>query len=199
MQRLDEAKRREIVKTAAKLFAKLPFHEVTLDAIAAKAGIGKGTLYVYFASKEDLYCSLLRDGFSELVDDLKRELDDGALAPWQRMSLIVERVVGYAFRVPHMWELMRAGIQPVDIKREEHRRELARLIETAIRDGVRSGDFTDEHPELTAHYALAFVRAAMLNKRPNVGERAVAAHILSVLGSGLQHESPAKKKHRSRT
>jgi AcrR family transcriptional regulator len=48
MQRLDEAKRKAITKSAARMFAARPFHEVRLDDVAASAKISKGTVYLYF-------------------------------------------------------------------------------------------------------------------------------------------------------
>jgi len=53
MQRPDEKKRQLIANTAAKLFATRPFHKVKLDDVASAAGVGKGTLYIYFKSKEE--------------------------------------------------------------------------------------------------------------------------------------------------
>lgn len=44
MQRPDDAKRRQILDTAARLFAAKPFQEVKLDDIAAAAKLGKGTI-----------------------------------------------------------------------------------------------------------------------------------------------------------
>src|SRR6266480_3299827 len=74
MQRPDEKKRALITATAARLFATQPFHKVRLDDIAAEAKIGKGTLYIYFDSKEDLYFSLIYDGLGRLVDTLREQL-----------------------------------------------------------------------------------------------------------------------------
>ena len=62
MQRPNDKKRRKITDTAARLFATRPFHKVRLDDVAAAAHVGKGTLYVYFKSKDDLYRSLVFDG-----------------------------------------------------------------------------------------------------------------------------------------
>src|SRR5436189_5663814 len=70
MQRPSEVKRRKISDTAARLFATKPFHKVRLDDVAAAAQVGKGTLYIYFKSKEDLYVSLVSEGFTNLVEQL---------------------------------------------------------------------------------------------------------------------------------
>ena len=50
-----EAKERAILDAAASVFARRPFHAVLIDEIASDAGIGKGTIYRYFETKDDLY------------------------------------------------------------------------------------------------------------------------------------------------
>ena len=75
MQVPNEQKRRHITSAAARMFAARPFHKVRLDDIAAAAGVGKGTLYVYFDSKEDLYFTLTYEGFAQLVDRLNAQLE----------------------------------------------------------------------------------------------------------------------------
>src|ERR1044071_4043546 len=100
MQRPSEIKRRKISDTAARLFATQPFHKVRLDDVAAAAGVGKGTLYIYFKSKEDLYFSLIYDGFAQLVDRLGHQIRDDHSAAWNCLSRIVHEMVSFAFQHP---------------------------------------------------------------------------------------------------
>lgn len=55
----SEEKRQEILDAAEAAFGRREFDEVTTDDIAAGAGVGKGTLYRYFPTKEDLYAATL--------------------------------------------------------------------------------------------------------------------------------------------
>src|SRR5580698_1769476 len=55
------AKRQRILAAALKLFAHEPYQAVTMDRVAA-AGVAKGTLYLYFPSKDALYLGVLSDG-----------------------------------------------------------------------------------------------------------------------------------------
>ena len=103
----DDKKRALILATAANLFATQPFHKVRLDDVAAAAGVGKGTLYIYFKSKEDLYFSILYGGFARLVDGLKEQLQGDHSPAWQRLTRVVEGMVDFAFEHPELWELMR--------------------------------------------------------------------------------------------
>ncbi len=55
------AKKREIVEIAARLFHDSPFSSITMAQIAREAGVAKGTLYLYFRTKEELFLDLLLD------------------------------------------------------------------------------------------------------------------------------------------
>src|ERR1700726_1312986 len=56
------AKRQRILDAALKLFAHEPYQAVTMDRVAVAAGVAKGTLYLYFPSKDALYLGVLNDG-----------------------------------------------------------------------------------------------------------------------------------------
>src|ERR1700687_1523937 len=61
--RVEQAPKRERILTAAlKLFAHHPDQAVTMDRVAEAAGVAKGTLYLYFPSKDALYLGVLSDG-----------------------------------------------------------------------------------------------------------------------------------------
>jgi AcrR family transcriptional regulator len=185
MQRPDEHKREAIVAAAAELFAARPFHEVRLDDVAAAAHIGKGTLYIYFKSKEDLYASLVRHGFTQLVEKLRARVDSGPPGDaWETLALIVRELVAWAYRNPNYFQLMREHqIPPAGLR--ERRKELTDLIETTIRRGVRDGEMTDPRPDLTAHFVPACVRSVLRHGPADVGQEALTDHILRVLGGGI--------------
>lgn len=52
---IKEQKRAEIIKAAMKVFGKYGFHKAKIEEIAKVAGIGKGTVYEYFSSKNELF------------------------------------------------------------------------------------------------------------------------------------------------
>src|SRR5438045_3521679 len=60
--RRKEARPAEIVEAALKTFAERGFAATKLEDVAARAGIGKGTIYLYFATKEDLFRAVVRQG-----------------------------------------------------------------------------------------------------------------------------------------
>lgn len=59
-EQMREATRRHIIQIAAKEFARLGFDQANINTIAELAGMGKGTIYLYFANKRELFLSMLR-------------------------------------------------------------------------------------------------------------------------------------------
>ncbi|HEX7011088.1 MAG TPA: TetR/AcrR family transcriptional regulator [Phycisphaeraceae bacterium] len=187
MQVPDQQKREKILAIAAELFASRPFHEVRLDEIAAKARIGKGTLYTYFKSKESLYFSVLYQGFADLVDELRRRLADGEQSPLEALRIIVHAFTAYAVHNPHLFELMRRVGPPSQSNPDwaRKREELANLIEQTIRRGVAAGVFEDAHPVWTARFIPSMVRSVMLYGGPPDDPAILAQHIYGFLEAGL--------------
>jgi AcrR family transcriptional regulator len=64
-------KAEQIRKAAEKLFATGRFHEITLDEICKRAGVGKGTIYRYFEDKEDLLYQVILAGLDEHVEAVR--------------------------------------------------------------------------------------------------------------------------------
>ncbi len=58
----------EILESARKVFAAKGFSHATMDEIAAAAGLAKGTLYLYFDSKQEIYLKALQHGITEMVE-----------------------------------------------------------------------------------------------------------------------------------
>jgi AcrR family transcriptional regulator len=58
----------EILQAARKVFAEKGFADATVDDIAEAAELAKGTLYLYFPSKRELYLAALKSGIAEMVE-----------------------------------------------------------------------------------------------------------------------------------
>lgn len=65
----------KILDAALEVFAEKGFHSATVDEIAERAGLGKGTLYRYFANKETLFSELVRLRLEELEKSAKAVLN----------------------------------------------------------------------------------------------------------------------------
>src|SRR5262245_51987950 len=68
----SEARRRAILEAALVEFAAHGFAAARLDDVARRAGIAKGTLYLYFADKEALFEALVQGAIRPLIDNLQQ-------------------------------------------------------------------------------------------------------------------------------
>jgi AcrR family transcriptional regulator len=73
-QRRAEDRPREICAAALEVFAEKGFAAAKLDEIAKRAGVSKGTLYLYFEDKEQLFRAVVRDTVSPNIDALRQGL-----------------------------------------------------------------------------------------------------------------------------
>lgn len=80
-QREKEARIKSIKKSAGRLFARKGFTNVSMAEIAADAEVSKGTLYLYFKSKEELYFSLIEpilEQHHQLIAEVVKNDDEPA-------------------------------------------------------------------------------------------------------------------------
>lgn len=81
--RLPEAKRETLLRCARQEFARVPYPDASINRIIHAAGIPRGSFYMYFADKADLFLHLMDqfvDTFTQTVCRLLEE-EDGALFP----------------------------------------------------------------------------------------------------------------------
>jgi len=66
-----EERRQVILRAAREVFFENGFHRATVDNVAERAGVSKGTVYLYFESKETILALLLLEGLDELIEKLE--------------------------------------------------------------------------------------------------------------------------------
>ncbi len=77
-EREKEQRRDEIVKAATKVFFEKGLQSATMDEIAVAAELSKGTIYLYYKSKEDLYLAVMNVGSTILFDMFDRAVSKAA-------------------------------------------------------------------------------------------------------------------------
>jgi AcrR family transcriptional regulator len=86
-----ETKANKIKKVALDLFAKRGYHQTTMSDIATAAGVGHGTLYWYFSTKEKLFIAALQHEIEEMIAESKA-LAVQNLSPLDKLSLAMEEL-----------------------------------------------------------------------------------------------------------
>ncbi len=93
-EREKERRRRTILKAAKKLFFKKGLESTTMDEVAEKAELSKGTLYLYFQSKEILALSIIKET-SDLLNREIRAAADSGKSGIQRIIDITEALTDF--------------------------------------------------------------------------------------------------------
>lgn len=86
-EQMREATRHRIMRVAASEFARLGFDQANINAIAEQAGIGKGTIYLYFENKRELFLEMLR-----FIAQTQLVVIRGTLAPDGTLRQRLERL-----------------------------------------------------------------------------------------------------------
>jgi TetR/AcrR family fatty acid metabolism transcriptional regulator len=84
-----EARRREILEAAVRVFACRGFHAATIAEVAAEAGVAVGSIYLCFKTKQELYFSLVNEKAEELLTFLHAELARAPTALGKLRRLVV--------------------------------------------------------------------------------------------------------------
>jgi AcrR family transcriptional regulator len=91
---VTEFRRAEILDAAYRVFAERGFEQATMAEIAAVAGVAKGTLYLYYPSKQDIYDAALRQSAVD-VDGLTQAALGGARTASEKIQAFIETKLRY--------------------------------------------------------------------------------------------------------
>jgi AcrR family transcriptional regulator len=145
--RRPEARPEELLTAALAVFGERGFRQTTLEEVAARAGVSKGTVYLYFASKDDLFRAVVEQKVVTLLapmeamarthagssaDLLKKLVHRMWAAMSQQDMLCLSRLV--QAELSHFPEVRRFYFENVILR---HRR----LLHAIAARGVASGEF----------------------------------------------------------
>lgn len=99
-QRRAEDRPREICEAALAVFAEKGFAAARLEEIARRAGVSKGTLYLYFKDKEDLFRAVVRDTVAPNLEAMREGLAQSELPFVDIAKLFLTRFAELGTRLP---------------------------------------------------------------------------------------------------
>lgn len=197
-RRRAEARRDEVLDAALALFIKQGYAATRVEDIAANAGISKGTVYLYFESKEALMEGLIDRALSPVALKALSALDAVGLDPQMAIKtvgvLVAERLTDpKVSAIPKL--ILRESTQFPELAQMYRREVIDKVLPPMtklIRSNIQKGRFRDVDPELTIRSIIGPVIAHMLIAEvfgivPEGGirmDRLVANHI-DILFNGL--------------
>ena len=187
-------RRKQVIEEAARLFSSKRFDEVLMDDIAHQAGVGKGTIYTYFADKEELYFAVVFEGISQLNEKLQQKAN-GQKDPEQNLRRMVHHIVSFFsqnrffFRLMSIEDGKSEGGKGENRKRWlEERRSQLEAIEGVLNDGADEGVFAVGNARLEAAILRDMVRTAMIHSDSDISGDAMTDTIMRIFLRGVRKE-----------
>jgi len=149
-QKLSPDKRKEqIFISAIKCFTNKGYAQTNVDEIAETAGIAKGTIYLYFKDKQDLFLALYREWMERTIKNMDKVLASNLSAgeKIKRLGqLIVEGLNSGEIRLRTILELYIHAFDDFKsfLLAKEIYREISARVEKILREGVEKGEFRKE-------------------------------------------------------
>lgn len=145
-----ERTRLRLLEAAERIFGEKGFHATSVTEIAQEADVANGTFYVYFPSKTDLFCELVRS----LGHELRTQLHTATAGLGSRAE--IERAGFAAFfewvrRHPNLYRIVRnAEFVDHDVFQEYYVR-LGETYTEALKDAMAAGNVVEADPEALAY------------------------------------------------
>jgi AcrR family transcriptional regulator len=153
-ERDKNRRREEILFAAEKLFFTKGIENTTMDDVAAKAELSKGTLYLYFKSKEEIHWEITQRHMDMVMESMKKRLDSSKNAI-ENLKIMAEVFIDH-FNEEHAVAHSILFFQSVDLKKLNLDMELINrsfiedspihLVSEYVKKGVDEGSIRDDIP-----------------------------------------------------
>jgi TetR/AcrR family transcriptional regulator, cholesterol catabolism regulator len=148
-----QARRQVIVDTSASVFARRGYHATGITELCVANDLGKGALYHYIGSKEELLAAIHNRVMDEVMLGADRAAEAGGW-PSQQLAMLGTELLDVIHRYPdHVWVFLHefpalTGERAAEFR--QRRRGYERRVEAVLQAGVDSGEFREVQPRLTA-------------------------------------------------
>jgi TetR/AcrR family transcriptional regulator len=153
-EREKEQRRNDIITSAERIFFSKGFENATMDDVAASAELSKGTLYLYFKSKEDLQFAIFMRGSDVLIDLMEKRLSED-FDGYTNLLLLAESFIAFSknhrnyFDFFMHFESSKMGGLNIDQKQiAEYLKEQSPLtiVTQQVRRGIEDGSLRQDLP-----------------------------------------------------
>jgi AcrR family transcriptional regulator len=170
MRKKETKTREKIIKNALKIFANKGFFRTTVDDIAQATGVAKGTVYLYFKDKQDLYVATIDEHFNRALETLSA-IEAKTSPPGEKMEEIAVNFIEYIKHLKTTYMLFtfeNINLKGKTLKQmhtiiEPKIQAMIEIISKIIRSGIHSNEFRKVDPKVAAFYFISTIRAIFLS------------------------------------
>ncbi|MCZ6527821.1 MAG: TetR/AcrR family transcriptional regulator [Candidatus Dadabacteria bacterium] len=183
-----KSRKDEIIKAASNLFSQKSYHDVTMDQIAGEVGVAKGTIYLYFKSKENLYLGILEHTFETIESILEREIAKEDPAP-QKLKKILRLIFQFYFQNMDVLRILtrdETRLIREHFEFTEHwRHRRIKLYRKVLEKGIKEGSFRSANTELMALIIFGLVGSVMFFYPTDKTAGEIAEEVFSMISEGI--------------
>lgn len=153
----------KMLEAAARLFGTQLYHEVRMDDIATEAAVGKGTLYRYFADKEELFTALLTRAAEQLQTRIREAIESASGYRNKLIALVDAGILFYDER-PHLGPLIQRSevMRGKDSPWQATRNQFAQWIRELFLEAEKAGEFRIRDPHISVYLLVGGIRHVVL-------------------------------------
>ena len=152
--------RDRMLRAAETIFARRDYHEVQMHDVVEACGVGKGTLYRYFPSKQQLYFAVMFDGIQRLRGELEAAVGTEE-PPAQKVHRIVHRTLAFFWDRRFFFSLIHRGEHKMTGEAREwfrYRGALSRVIRETLEAAVAAGHVRRIDTRIATEMLLGMMR-----------------------------------------
>jgi AcrR family transcriptional regulator len=196
------AKHAMILQAAVELFTERDFHQVLMDDVAERANVGKGTVYRYFPTKEELYFATIFEGWDQLGKELEAVVQQDESLP-DTLEHVTRQVLSYFWRrrqfatLVHRLENATEGKAHADWRRR--RDSIVRVFEGILHKGVAAQTPPSGQMRLVTEMFLGMLRSIILYHGEQDTPEAMARLAVQLFLQGLHNLAPRQTHSHTRT
>jgi AcrR family transcriptional regulator len=198
---VTEFRTREILAAARRLMQGRGVEAVTMEEIAAATGVAKGTIYLYFQSKDELVQALISQVGENMLAGIEAIVANPGPPP-EKIQQVASLILDYLMRERALFpayarDLLRGGRgTPKTYWRriQEMEERFVTMVTRLFAEGIESGQFIPANPRLLTYLLRGMVRAVGYFQMSEGQETAVKEALpvlLTLLSSGLTRQPPA--------
>jgi TetR/AcrR family transcriptional regulator len=195
-EREREERHAAILAAARSVFFPQGLYSATMDDVATAAEVSKGTVYLYFPTKETILAHLLQEGLTVLTAALEKAYGpDEELPAADRLRRLATAYFGFFQTYPHYYRLLmmferrrfQESVAPELYEQTQLRsmRGLA-FVARALEQGIDDGDFCGENPRQAASVLWAMLHGVYVILGHPLRQEMAAADLESLYNSALE-------------
>ena len=161
-EREKQQRREEIIQAAEQIFFSKGFDRSTMDDVAEKAELSKGTIYLYFASKEDLYMAVARKSIN-LLNEVTMKATEGEGSALEKLGRMGRSCIEFSRTYPDRMKAIMTleELEPIalsasvsDVREMIYQESTVGSVIELVEQGVREKLIRSDIPALLVAHTL---------------------------------------------